>query len=79
MKQEIDRRKRNKELAEAFEMRTMLKGNYESIVLELIINLSEKQNINKPQIWNVEPLKAQEAIKINELLKKKLAAFENKG
>lgn len=60
-------------------MRTMLKGNYESIVLELIINLSEKQNINKPQIWNVEPLKAQEAIKINELLKKKLAAFENKG
>jgi len=64
LKQEVERRRRNKYLIEMHEMRMIL---------------SQKVNINEPKIWKKEPIDASEAKKVREVFEEKLNSFHDKS
>lgn len=64
LKQEVERRRRNKYLTEMHEMRMIL---------------SQKVNINEPKIWKKEPIDASEARRVREVFEEKMNAHHDKS
>jgi len=64
LRQEAERKRRNKYLTEMHEMRMIL---------------SQKVNINEPKIWKKEPLEAGEAKRVREVFEEKLRSYDDKS